>query len=119
MFVTKLYILEFQCFVENQKCFSACTDSVPQIINGSISAASDNPPYFIGESVTYNCVPGFTINNPAITNECIQNLISTNYALWSRPSPSNLLPACRKGYYDRNAFFVILVKNYILTIYCS
>ena len=79
------------------RVFLVCVDPVPVLINGNISASSDDPPYFEGDVISYECDLGFTLS-ANLPNRCVL-LPGESSLLWELPQ-SMSLPDCRPGTYQ-------------------
>ena len=74
-----------------------CTNQVPDIENGMVDPAlSDSDPYFVGESIVYECNNNYDADGADLTNECIENTGGGDTAVWSRMT-GDLTDICLAG----------------------
>ena len=57
---------------------------------------SDTDPYFVGESITYECNDTYDADGADLTNECVENTGGGNPAVWSRMT-GDLTGICLAG----------------------
>ena len=75
-----------------------CSTTIPNIGNGVISSStSDAEPYFIGESIVYECNDNYAPSNVAdLTNQCVENPGNGVPAVWARMT-DDLTGVCQPG----------------------
>ena len=87
-----------------------CSTTIPDIGNGVISSlTSDTEPYFIGESIVYQCNDNYAPSDVAdLTNECVENPDNTVPAVWARMT-DDLTDICQPG----NSFSKLFVMHFL------